>query len=92
MIQGIMDSLIDFVWHNSSSLSLVGLAASLIGLVLIPFGLVDYLKKHEEDLDQPIAGSIWRDPWGKIGCILLACGITLALFVITLRIMIPASD
>ncbi len=92
MIQWCMDSLIDYVWHNSSPLSLIGLAAALIGLVLIFFGLLDHLKKQSGDSDETMAQALWRNSWGKAGCVLLTFGIAFAVFVLTVRLMIPASD
>lgn len=82
-----MDYFIDFIWRTASILSVAGLAAALIGLGLIAFGLVDYFKKHRVESDQSRPRAAWGDPWAKLGYVLFVCGLALSALTFGVRLL-----
>jgi hypothetical protein len=86
-----MNSFTDILWSFSNVLSRVGLASALVGVFMVAYGFIDYLRKHPNS-DEPLPRIAWLGKWGTIGFILLIAGIALSVFVIALRIVFPCGE
>jgi hypothetical protein len=83
-----MDSFTDVLWSFAIVLSRAGLASALVGVFIVAYVFIDYLRKHP-DSDGPMPRTAWLGKWGILGFTFLIAGITLSVFVIGLRILFP---
>jgi hypothetical protein len=78
----------DTLWKFAAALSKVGLAAALIGLIVVAYYFIRNLE-NDPPAKEPITDAPWITRGAKIGFILLFSGIALSCFVIILRIVYP---
>jgi hypothetical protein len=83
--------IIKLAWSVSHYLNLVGLAATIGGVLLVAFAVVDYLRKHDLSTMASFPRRAWRGPWATAGFVLLTFGMGLSIFVFAVRLMLPSA-